>query len=77
MPSIKDKNSDNIKGKFYVDSQCIDCDMCREIAPDHFTRNDEIGYSYVHHQPETTAEISKCTEAMKSCRAGAIGDDGE
>lgn len=77
MPNKRDKYPDNINGKFYVDSQCIDCDMCREIAPDHFTRNDEIGYSYVYQQPETTAEIAKCTEAMKSCRVGAIGDDGE
>jgi hypothetical protein len=34
-------------GKFYVDQQCIDCDLCRETAPSFFTRNDEGGYSFV------------------------------
>jgi ferredoxin len=76
MPSVTNKFPDNSSGKFYVDNQCIDCDVCREMAPDHFTRNDEIGYSYVYNQPTTSEDIAKCHEAMKSCRVGAIGDDG-
>ena len=35
------KYPDNVPGKFYVDDQCIDCDLCRETAPDHFTRNEK------------------------------------
>ena len=27
---------DNAPGRFYVDDQCIDCDACRETAPDFF-----------------------------------------
>jgi ferredoxin len=77
MALLKDKFPENTKGRFYVDTQCIDCDVCREIAPEHFTRNDENGYSYVHNQPETATEIKRCTKAMESCRVGAIGDDGK
>jgi len=30
MADNEDKNPENVKGLFYVDSQCIDCDLCRE-----------------------------------------------
>ena len=36
MADIANKYSDNITGKFYVDNQCIDCDLCRETAPANF-----------------------------------------
>jgi len=26
--------SDNVPGKYYIDDQCTDCDLCRESAPD-------------------------------------------
>jgi len=44
MADKGEKYSDNASGKFYVDEQCIDCDLCRETAPDFFTRNDDDGY---------------------------------
>ena len=34
MADKLDKWSDNVRGKFFVDEQCIDCDLCRETAPD-------------------------------------------
>ncbi len=52
MADKDDKWQENVPGKFYVDEQCIDCDLCRETAPKFFTRNDDGGYSYVHKQPE-------------------------
>jgi ferredoxin len=67
----------NFPGKFYVDDQCIDCDLCREICPDCFGRNEESGSSIIVKQPETQKEIALCEEAMNSCPVGAIGDDGE
>ena len=64
MADNEDKNPENIKGEFYVDSQCIDCDLCRETAPNNFTReNDE--------------EREQCVEAMEGCPVEAIGDDGK
>jgi ferredoxin len=77
MASIEDKLVDNVEGKFYVDDQCIDCDLCRETAPDFFTRNEEEAYSYVHTQPITQEDIDLCMEALEGCPVEAIGDDGD
>ena len=76
MAEVRDKLRDNAVGKFYVDSQCIDCDVCRDTSPEHFRRNDENGYSYVHKQPESAEEIALCEEAFMACPVEAIGDDG-
>ena len=71
------KYQDNVPGKFYVDDQCIDCDLCRETAPDHFTRNENGSYSFLSKQPTTPEEEARCKEAMEGCPVEAIGDDGE
>ncbi len=76
MATTRDKLPDNTAGKFYVDSQCIDCDVCRDTSPANFERNDENGYSYVSKQPETDEEFSLCEEALNACPVEAIGDDG-
>lgn len=76
MADKSDKQQPNVIGAFYVDTQCIDCDVCRDMAPDHFTRNDDDEYSYVYKQPETPEEIELCYEALQSCPVEAIGDDG-
>lgn len=77
MALINDKLPDNVPGKFYVDRQCIDCDVCRDTSPENFTRNDENGYSYVYKQPEDEAELARCREAVDACPVEAIGDDGQ
>jgi ferredoxin len=80
MPPMAEKGKkwpDNSKGKFYVDDQCIDCDACRSEAPDHFTRNDEHGYSFVFKQPTTPDEIARAQAALEACPVEAIGKDGE
>jgi len=41
MADVANKYSENVEGKFYVDDQCIDCDLCRETAPANFKRNDD------------------------------------
>jgi ferredoxin len=71
-----DRVAENIPGEYYVDSQCIDCDVCRDTAPDNFTRADANGYSFVYKQPETDDERLLCDEALVSCPVEAIGDDG-
>jgi ferredoxin len=77
MAVFGNKYPDNVLGKFYVDDQCIDCDLCRETAPDNFTRNEDGGYSFVYRQPTTPAEEALCKEAMEGCPVEAIGNDGE
>ena len=76
MADFANRYSDNQPGKFYVDDQCIDCDVCRDTSPSNFTRCDENGYSYVYKQPETPEEEALCEEALMACPVEAIGDDG-
>ncbi|MCK9315528.1 MAG: ferredoxin [Verrucomicrobia bacterium] len=64
----------NVPGKFFVDSQCIDCDMCSETAPENFARS-EKGHAYVCKQPENEEEERLCENAQSSCPVEAIGSD--
>jgi ferredoxin len=77
MAEKDDKWPENATGKFYVDEQCIDCDLCRETAPDFFTRDEDGGYSYVHKQPDDQEGIDQCMEALEGCPVEAIGEDGD
>ena len=67
MADAANKYLENITGKYYVDNQCIDCDLCRETAPDNFKRNDDGGYSFVYKQPENEEEEARCKEAKEGC----------
>ena len=76
MADVANKYPENTAGKYYVDNQCIDCDLCRETAPDNFKRNDDGGYSFVFKQPESPDEEARCKEAKEGCPVEAIGDNG-
>ncbi len=76
MADIANRYPENVTGKYYVDNQCIDCDLCRETAPENFTRNDDGGYSFVKKQPESPEEEAQCKEAMEGCPVEAIGNNG-
>ncbi len=76
MADPNERVAENAPGAYYVDSTCIDCDVCRDTAPENFTRYDGNGYSYVYKQPETDEERLLCDEALVSCPVEAIGDDG-
>jgi ferredoxin len=71
-----DRYPENATGTFYVDTQCIDCDVCRVTAPNNFRREEDKGYSYVCKQPESAEEEAQCREAIDSCPVEAIGSDG-
>ena len=78
MADIANKYPDNVPGKYYVDNQCIDCDLCRETAPDEIsTRSNDGGYSFVYKQPSSPEEEARCKEAMEGCPVEAIGNNGE
>ena len=77
MADKANKYPENTGGKYFVDNQCIDCDLCRETAPDNFKRNDDGGYSFVYKQAENAEEEARCKEAKEGCPVEAIGDDGE
>jgi len=67
---------ENIAGPYYIDSTCIDCDMCRSIAPVFFRRDEEIGMSVVYRQPITPGEFALAEEARHGCPTESIGNNG-
>ena len=76
---MADKNRkwpENVPGRYYVDEECIDCNLCSEISPQNFRVNIEEGHDYVHTQPTTDQEEELCLEAMDCCPVEAIGNDG-
>ena len=77
MADRNQKLPESIGGKFYVDTKCIDCDLCRLTAPANFSRNEGKGYSYVSKQPQTSEAEKLCLQAKTECPVDAIGDDGE
>jgi len=76
MAEKNDRLSQNVTGPYYVDSTCVDCDLCRNTAPDFFRRDDETGFSFVHRQPVTPDEIALAEEAERGCPTESIGNDG-
>ena len=62
---------ENVAGDFFVDSTCIDCDACRQIAPTVF--HDVGQQSAVHHQPENDEELLLAQKALLSCPTSSIG----
>ena len=77
MAELADNYANNVSGKYFVEEQCIDCDLCRETASNNFTRQAEDGYSYVYKQPENEEEEELCKVAMENCPVEAIGDFGD
>lgn len=65
----------NVPGDFFVDSTCIDCDACRQIAPMVF--RDHGDQSSVHHQPANPGETHRALMALVACPTGSIGDTGQ
>ena len=76
MADKANKFPENVRGRFYVDNQCIGCARCQYDAPEFFGARDD-GLSYVKKQPTTEQEIQTCTEEMDYCPVNAIGNDGD
>src|SRR5438105_9127467 len=75
MANVKKRVPENVPGDFFVDSTCIDCDACRQIAPAVFGQAAET--SYVKAQPAATAERRQALRALLACPTGSIGCLGE
>jgi len=72
---MAEKISQNVDGRFYVDSNCINCSLCPEIAPDIFETNHDHGYEYVKQQPRNEKEQKQVEEAIRLCPVDAIQDN--
>lgn len=71
MADLRKKVSESIEGEFFVDTTCIDCDTCRQLAPGVFGETGD--YSYVHHQPQNSDETRAAIRALLACPVGSIG----
>jgi glyoxylase-like metal-dependent hydrolase (beta-lactamase superfamily II)/ferredoxin len=65
------RRAENVSGDFYVDSTCIDCDLCRQIAPDTFRCEGE--QSAVYRQPGNSTEEFSALKALVTCPTASIG----
>jgi glyoxylase-like metal-dependent hydrolase (beta-lactamase superfamily II) len=71
MASLQQRLPENVPGDFFVDSTCIDCDTCSQLAPGIF--RDHGDQCSVYHQPETPTEIRRAMMALVACPTGSIG----
>jgi glyoxylase-like metal-dependent hydrolase (beta-lactamase superfamily II)/ferredoxin len=71
MALIGRRRAENIAGNFFVDSSCIDCDLCRQIAPLSFKAAGQ--QAAVYHQPQTPAEEMAALKALVTCPTASIG----
>jgi glyoxylase-like metal-dependent hydrolase (beta-lactamase superfamily II)/ferredoxin len=63
--------STNVPGSFFVDTTCINCDTCRQLAPASFR---EVGdYSAVVEQPAGDDQVHQAYQALLACPVGSIG----
>jgi glyoxylase-like metal-dependent hydrolase (beta-lactamase superfamily II)/ferredoxin len=61
----------NIDGDWFVDTRCIDCGTCRDVAPDLFSEH--RGGSIVAHQPSGRADEVDAWLAAQACPTNSIG----
>jgi glyoxylase-like metal-dependent hydrolase (beta-lactamase superfamily II)/ferredoxin len=66
---------ENVPGPFFVDTTCIDCDTCRQIAPATFGETGE--FSFVQIQPRDEPERRAAARAVIACPTGSIGGAGQ
>jgi glyoxylase-like metal-dependent hydrolase (beta-lactamase superfamily II)/ferredoxin len=71
MANFNHAYPENIPGNFFVDETCIDCDLCRQIAPSVFKEDSD--HSIVYHQPESAAETHRAAMALVACPTASIG----
>src|SRR2546421_4013969 len=71
MANVKKRVLENVPGDFFVDSTCIDCDACRQIAPAVF--GEAPNTSFVRSQPVSAEDRRQAIRALLSCPTGSIG----
>jgi len=71
MAKLELRLPQNAPGDFYVDSTCIDCDACRQIAPATFSELSDL--SIVHQQPHTDEQRKRALMALVACPTASIG----
>src|SRR5262249_57120752 len=75
MAHLSRRLSNNAAGDFFVDSSCIDCDICRQVAPE--TLHARAGQTIVARQPSTPDAVHRALMALVACPTGSIGTTGK
>jgi glyoxylase-like metal-dependent hydrolase (beta-lactamase superfamily II) len=70
---IADRLRENAPGDYFVDSSCIDCDTCRQIAPAIYGRPEALGQTIVLRQPTTDEERRRAAMGLVACPTASIG----
>ena len=73
MARASNRIPENVGDDFFVDSSCIDCDLCRQLAPATFARTDRRAQSYVHAQPQDGDGEHRALMALVTCPTSSIG----
>ena len=63
---------ENVPGPFFVDESCIDCAVCRHLAPTVFARSPR-DLSFVARQPASDEERVRALMALVACPTASIG----
>ena len=71
MADPKQRLDTNVQGNFFVDATCINCDTCRQLAPDSFQEVGEC--SAVVIQPAGDEGLHRAYQALLACPVGSIG----
>ena len=71
MANLQQRLPENVPGDFFVDSTCIDCDTCSQLAPNIF--RDHGDQCSVYRQPETAEETKLALMSLVACPTGSIG----
>ena len=70
-----ERHSENVHGPFWVNDECICCDMYSEFAPDIFRDATDGSQAIVFAQPSTDSENAAVNEAREECPVQAIQCD--
>jgi glyoxylase-like metal-dependent hydrolase (beta-lactamase superfamily II)/ferredoxin len=71
MATAEKRLPENAPGELYVDETCIDCALCRQLAPRVFGRSAR-GLSYVRAQP-SERDRERALMAVVACPTASIG----
>src|SRR5262245_26423774 len=75
MADTRLRHRANVPGPWFVDTTCIDCDACRQIAPGVFDGTG-LGQSAVRRQPESAEDERAAARALVACPTASIGVEG-
>jgi glyoxylase-like metal-dependent hydrolase (beta-lactamase superfamily II)/ferredoxin len=75
MADPRRRHPANAPGAWFVDTTCIDCDACRQLAPGVFDGTG-LGQSAVARQPATADEERAAERALVACPTASIGAQG-